>query len=48
VPSNAATSAKLLALPGVSGVGVEKDENGDFVLAVQRQLRRTRREPTRA
>jgi hypothetical protein len=27
-------SATLLALPGVSGVGVEKDDNGDFVLAV--------------
>lgn len=27
-------SARLLALPGVCGVGVEKDEHGNYVLAV--------------
>ena len=27
-------SARLLALPGVCGVGVEKDEHGKYVLAV--------------
>jgi hypothetical protein len=27
-------SARLLQQPGVSGVGVEKDEHGNFVLAV--------------
>lgn len=27
-------SARLLALPGVCGVGVEKDEAGQFVLAL--------------
>lgn len=27
-------SARLLQLPGVSGVGIEKDESGDLVLAV--------------
>jgi len=27
-------SARLLDQPGVSGVGVEKDERGEFVLAV--------------
>jgi hypothetical protein len=27
-------SAKLLSQPGVSGVGIERDESGDYVLAV--------------
>jgi hypothetical protein len=27
-------SARLLQLPGVSGVGIEKDESGDLVLTV--------------
>jgi hypothetical protein len=27
-------SARLLGLPGVCGVGVEKDDNGAFVLAL--------------
>lgn len=27
-------SARLLQLPGVSGVGIEKDASGDLVLAV--------------
>jgi hypothetical protein len=27
-------SARLLQLPGVCGVGIEKDESGDYVLAV--------------
>jgi hypothetical protein len=27
-------SARLLSLPGVSGVGIEKDESGKYVLAV--------------
>ena len=27
-------SARLLSQPGVSGVGIEKDETGDYVLAV--------------
>jgi hypothetical protein len=27
-------SARLLGQPGISGVGVEKDEQGNFVLAV--------------
>jgi hypothetical protein len=27
-------SAELLSKPGVSGVGVEKDEDGNFVIAI--------------
>lgn len=27
-------SARLLQLPGVSGVGIEKDSSGEYVLAV--------------
>ena len=27
-------SARLLSQPGVSGVGIEKDEGGEYVLAV--------------
>ena len=27
-------SARLLSQPGVSGVGIEKDEKGEYVLAV--------------
>ena len=27
-------SARLLSQPGVSGVGIEKDEQGEYVLAV--------------
>jgi hypothetical protein len=27
-------SARLLSQPGVSGVGIEKDETGEYVLAV--------------